>query len=77
MQAQSDYSVDYRNVTLRQGGYALANLRVGYRIDPHWTAALNINNLFDRTYYHSLSNPNWNNRYGEPRSFNLPLRGTF
>ncbi len=77
VQAQSDYSVDYRNVTLRQGGYALANLRVGYRIDPHWTAALNINNLFDRTYYQSLSNPNWNNRYGEPRSFNLTLRGTF
>ncbi|MBP8484526.1 Fe(3+)-pyochelin receptor FptA [Pseudomonas aeruginosa] len=77
LQAQSDYSVDYRGVSMRQGGYALVNMRLGYRIDEHWTAAVNVNNLFDRTYYQSLSNPNWNNRYGEPRSFNVSLRGAF
>ncbi len=77
LQAQSDYSVDYRGVTLRQGGYALVNMRLGYKIDEHWTAAVNVNNLFDRTYYQSLFNPNWNNRYGEPRSFNVSLRGAF
>lgn len=77
VQAQSDYSVDYRGVDMRQGGYALVNLRLGYRVDEHWTAAVNVNNLFDRTYYQSLYNPNWNNRYGEPRSFNVSLRGTF
>ncbi|MBG6564045.1 Fe(3+)-pyochelin receptor FptA [Pseudomonas aeruginosa] len=75
LQAQSDYSVDYRGVSMRQGGYALVNMRLGYKIDEHWTAAVNVNNLFDRTYYQSLSNPNWNNRYGEPRSFNVSLRG--
>ncbi|MCR3853488.1 Fe(3+)-pyochelin receptor FptA, partial [Pseudomonas aeruginosa] len=64
LQAQSDYSVDYRGVSMRQGGYALVNMRLGYKIDEHWTAAVNVNNLFDRTYYQSLSNPNWNNRYG-------------
>ncbi len=77
LQAQSDYSVDYRGVSMRQGGYALVNIRLGYKIDEHWTAAVNVNNLFDRTYYQSLSNPNWNNRYGEPRSFNVSLRGAF
>ncbi|KSD35232.1 TonB-dependent siderophore receptor [Pseudomonas aeruginosa] len=77
LQAQSDYSVDYRGVNMRQGGYALVNMRLGYKIDEHWTAAVNVNNLFDRTYYQSLSNPNWNNRYGEPRSFNVSLRGAF
>ncbi|HEP8709209.1 TPA: Fe(3+)-pyochelin receptor FptA [Pseudomonas aeruginosa] len=77
LQAQSDYSVDYRGVSMRQGGYALVNMRLGYKIDEHWTAAINVNNLFDRTYYQSLSNPNWNNRYGEPRSFNVSLRGAF
>ncbi|EPD4427270.1 TPA: Fe(3+)-pyochelin receptor FptA [Pseudomonas aeruginosa] len=77
LQAQSDYSVDYRGVSMRQGGYALVNMRLGYKIDEHWTAAVNVNNLFDRTYYQSLSNPNWNNRYGEPRSFNVSLRGVF
>lgn len=58
LQAQSDYSVDYRGVSMRQGGYALVNMRLGYKIDEHWTAAVNVNNLFDRTYYQSLSNPN-------------------
>ncbi|TEQ60014.1 Fe(3+)-pyochelin receptor FptA [Pseudomonas aeruginosa] len=77
LQAQSDYSVDYRGVSMRQGGYALVNMRLGYKIDEHWTAAVNVNNLFDRIYYQSLSNPNWNNRYGEPRSFNVSLRGAF
>ncbi|MDP5738311.1 Fe(3+)-pyochelin receptor FptA [Pseudomonas aeruginosa] len=77
LQAQSDYSVDYRGVSMRQGGYALVNMRLGYKLDEHWTAAVNVNNLFDRTYYQSLSNPNWNNRYGEPRSFNVSLRGAF
>ncbi|MDY1103848.1 Fe(3+)-pyochelin receptor FptA [Pseudomonas aeruginosa] len=77
LQAQSDYSVDYRGVSMRQGGYALVNMRLGYKIDEHWTAAVNVNNLFDRTHYQSLSNPNWNNRYGEPRSFNVSLRGAF
>ncbi|MBY9674321.1 Fe(3+)-pyochelin receptor FptA [Pseudomonas aeruginosa] len=77
LQAQSDYSVDYRGASMRQGGYALVNMRLGYKIDEHWTAAVNVNNLFDRTYYQSLSNPNWNNRYGEPRSFNVSLRGAF
>ena len=77
LQAQSDYSGDYRGVSMRQGGYALVNMRLGYKIDEHWTAAVNVNNLFDRTYYQSLSNPNWNNRYGEPRSFNVSLRGAF
>ncbi|HBO3388632.1 TPA: Fe(3+)-pyochelin receptor FptA [Pseudomonas aeruginosa] len=77
LQAQSDYSVDYHGVSMRQGGYALVNMRLGYKIDEHWTAAVNVNNLFDRTYYQSLFNPNWNNRYGEPRSFNVSLRGAF
>lgn len=77
LQAQSDYSVDYRGVSMRQGGYALVNMRLGYKIDEHWTAAVNVNNLFDRTYYQSLFNPNWNNRYGKPRSFNVSLRGAF
>lgn len=77
LQAQSDYSVDYPGVSMRQGGYLLVNMRLGYKIDEHWTAAVNVNNLFDRTYYQSLSNPNWNNRYGEPRSFNVSLRGAF
>ena len=77
VQAQSDFSTQSGTVSMAQGGYALLNARVAYRIDEHWTASVNGNNLTDRKYYQSLSNPNWNNRYGEPRSLNMTLRGTF
>ena len=77
VQAQSDFSAQSGAVSMEQGGYALLNARVAYRIDEHWTASLNGNNLADRKYYQSLSTPNWNNRYGEPRSLNMTLRGTF
>ncbi|WP_455922758.1 TonB-dependent siderophore receptor [Pseudomonas putida] len=77
LQAQSDFYTDSGTVRMQQGGYALVNARVAYRIDDHWTAAVNGNNLTDRTYYQSFSSPAWNNRYGEPRSFNLTLRGSF
>lgn len=77
VQAQSAYSVVFGGTTLRQGGYGLVNARVAYRIGPKLTAALNLNNLFDRRYYQSLSGTAWNNRYGEPRSAMLTLRAEF
>ncbi|MCY1231999.1 Fe(3+)-pyochelin receptor [compost metagenome] len=77
MQAQSKYSVVSGPVTLRQGGYGLVNLRVGYRVNRQVTAALNINNAFDRSYYQGLSGTSWNNRYGEPRSVMLTLRAEY
>lgn len=77
VQAQSEYSVVSGAATLRQGSYMLANMRVGYRINRQLTAALNINNLFDRRYYQSLSSTAWNNRYGEPLSAMLTLRAEF
>ncbi|MET5115575.1 TonB-dependent receptor, partial [Burkholderia pseudomallei] len=48
VQVQSDFSAASCGVTMRQGGYALASVRLGYRYDWLWRAALNINNLFDR-----------------------------
>jgi outer membrane receptor for ferric coprogen and ferric-rhodotorulic acid len=77
VQVQSNYSAQAGSVTMSQGGYALASLRLGYRYDKHWSAAVNVNNLFDRKYYLSLSNPGWNNRYGEPRNVMLTVRGQF
>ncbi|MNK58159.1 Fe(3+)-pyochelin receptor precursor [compost metagenome] len=77
VQAQSKYSVISGPVTLRQGGYGLVNLRVGYRVNRQVTAALNINNAFDRSYYQGLSGTSWNNRYGEPRSVMLTLRAEY
>lgn len=77
MQAQSAYSTTNGNVTLRQGGYALFNTRFGYQIDETWSAAVNVNNLFDRRYYSGLFSPQWNNRYGEPRNVMLTVKADF
>nr|WP_285823475.1 TonB-dependent siderophore receptor [Achromobacter xylosoxidans] len=77
LQVQSGYSTVSGPVTLRQGGYALVDLRLAYRVDKHLTAALNVNNVFDRGYYQSLSGTAWNNRYGEPRNLMLTLRAEY
>ena len=57
-----------------QGGYAVWNARIGYRVDEHISLALNVNNLFDKVYYQRLGNADMGNAYGEPRSFMLNMR---
>jgi outer membrane receptor for ferric coprogen and ferric-rhodotorulic acid len=59
-----------------QASYAVATLRVAYKINKSWQAALNINNLFDRTYYQTIGTPTGGNWYGEPRNFMFTLRGS-
>ncbi|MEE1925329.1 TonB-dependent siderophore receptor [Pseudomonas sp. 148P] len=68
-----------RSVTYdyRQGGYAVWNALVEYRIDDHWTLAYNANNLFDKTYYATLGSSMSGNWYGDERNHMLTLRGTF
>jgi len=60
-------------VTWSQKGYAVWNAFARYQIDPVWSVALNVNNLFDRSHYVD----NANQVYGEPRAALLTLRGHF
>jgi outer membrane receptor for ferric coprogen and ferric-rhodotorulic acid len=60
-----------------QGGYAVWDAMVEYRVDEHWTVALNGNNLFDRRYYETVNTAEYGNYYGAPRNYMLTLRGTF
>ncbi len=60
-----------------QGGYAVWDAMVEYRVDDHWTVALNGNNLFDRRYYETVNTAEYGNYYGAPRNYMLTLRGTF
>ena len=60
-----------------QAGYAIWNALVEYRIDEHWTAALNGNNLFDKAYYQTVASSAYGNWYGAPRNYMLTLRGSF
>ncbi|RZT39414.1 TonB-dependent siderophore receptor [Cupriavidus agavae] len=68
------------SVRVQQGGYAVFNLRAGYRFDKTWSLALNLNNLFDRRYYARLGTAgafgpaNFGNVYGTPRNVMVTLR---
>lgn len=60
-----------------QGGYAVWDAMVEYKVDENWTVALNGNNLFDRKYFETLKTSEYGNYYGEPRNYMLTVRGTF
>ncbi len=49
----------------------------GYEINKNWSAALNVNNLFDKTYYQMIGAPGWGSVYGKPHNTTLTVRGTF
>ncbi len=60
-----------------QGGYSIWNARVAYQVNKTWSAALNIENLFDKYYYASIYNSYNVSQFGAPRNFLLTLRGNF
>jgi outer membrane receptor for ferric coprogen and ferric-rhodotorulic acid len=60
-----------------QSGYALADAFLSYRINKNFTAQLNVNNIFDKTYYAKLGALASGNFYGDPRNFLLTLRATY
>jgi outer membrane receptor for ferric coprogen and ferric-rhodotorulic acid len=66
-----------RDKLVTQGGYTLWNARAAYRIDPRWTLALNINNLFDKNYYATIDRTTFGSLYGNPREVMVTLRGSF
>lgn len=74
-------SMSYRlNGTARieQAGYSVWSARATYRINRNLTAALNVNNLFDKTYYQTLgSSAGGGNWYGTPRSVTATLQAVF
>ncbi|MBL8265175.1 TonB-dependent siderophore receptor [Steroidobacter sp.] len=67
-------STPYR---FHQDPYATVSLRGEYSFNDTWSVALNLTNLFDRTYYRTLGDTRRGNWYGEPRSFVVSLKGTW
>jgi hypothetical protein len=51
-------------------------LRAEYQINAHWLAALNVNNIFDRTYYQTVGSVFNYNYYREPRNFMLSVHAS-
>jgi outer-membrane receptor for ferric coprogen and ferric-rhodotorulic acid len=61
--------------TLRQGGFATVDLRLGYQITKQWSAAINVTNLFDRHYFDSIESTG-SAFYGTPRQLMVTLRAS-
>lgn len=60
-------------------GRVLVDLFAQYHFDKHWSAALNVNNIFDKKYYQTVANtnPSGGNYYGEPHNFLLSVRYSY
>lgn len=58
-------------------GRALWNFFAEYRLNDNWSAALNVNNAFDKRYYQSVGTTTGGNYYGAPGNWTLTLRSTF
>ena len=72
-------SSSYRTVgllTADVSGRAVWNAMLKYQINPRWSATLNVNNVFDKRYYSTLSSFVNANYYGDPRNLVLTLRGS-
>ncbi|TVV72935.1 TonB-dependent siderophore receptor [Sphingomonas solaris] len=67
-------SLRTRSSIVRQGGYALVDLRAGYRISEQIGLSVNVNNLFDKNYYARLGGTGRGNFYGSPRTVFATLR---
>jgi len=55
--------------------YAVVSGSVNYKLSERWALAVNIENIFDKSYYSATASSAYGNWYGTPRSFTAALRG--
>lgn len=73
---RADGTVQTASTIVRQGGYAVVDLRAGYELTEQISLSVNVNNLLDRSYYARISSTGRGNYYGSPRSVFATLRFT-
>jgi len=61
---------------VRQGGYAVVDLRAGYQFTPQVNLSVNVANVLDKSYYARISSTGRGNYYGSPRTVFATLRYT-
>lgn len=71
------YGPETEDFKFTQAGYAIWSGSLDYQIDPHWSATLNANNIFDKRYYQTVGTSANGNFYGEPRNLTLTVRSKF
>jgi outer membrane receptor for ferric coprogen and ferric-rhodotorulic acid len=75
--AQSSYYSESGDVRAEQSAYAILNARLAYRVNDRFSAALNVNNLLDKTYFAAINGIGYGSVYGDPRNVMLTLRATY
>lgn len=65
-----------RSSIVRQPAYTLVDLRAGYALNERIALSVNVNNVFDKSYYARISSTGRGNFYGSPRSVFATLRYT-
>jgi len=76
LNSQTAYYAQTSTQRLTLGGRTIWNGYLNYRISPQWSASLNLNNIFDKTYYSSVQGTTMS-YYGDPRNFVFTVRGSF
>ena len=69
-----DEDVGPNGENYKQDSLVLVDVLAKYVFVQHVTLGLNINNVFDKTYYSSLF---YRGRYGEPRNVTATLKWAF
>jgi outer membrane receptor for ferric coprogen and ferric-rhodotorulic acid len=69
-----DGSLQTRSTIVRQGSYAVVDLRAGYELSDRVSVSLNVSNLLDKTYYARIAGTGRGNYYGSPRTVFASLR---
>jgi len=64
----------YKTFRIAQGDYAVANLMARYEFNDNLSASVNVNNLFDKSYYVSMYTLSV---YGQPRNVMGTVRYSF
>ena len=67
----------YSPWNVRQGSYVVAGLQAGYAVNRQLDLSLNLNNLFDRSYYSTIGAQTGSNFFGDPRNLMLTARYSF
>ena len=62
---------------VRQGSYAVVDLRAGYKVNDQISLSVNVNNVLDRNYYARISSTGRGNYYGSPRTVFATLRVSY
>ncbi|MFZ3482566.1 TonB-dependent siderophore receptor [Sphingomonas sp. 3-13AW] len=72
-----DGSVLTRSTIVRQGDYAVVDVRAGYKLNDRIGLSVNVNNVFDKVYYSRISSTGRGNYYGSPRTVFATLRVSY